>query len=191
MQAGREEHERRREAEDDEGELDPDVAANAIAADREPEAHGREDERRRSAQRALEDDGAGDGPSRAGMAAGRLVDPRRVAAERGREHLRRGVGDEGRPYEPAEALVHAARGEELLPAPRERPDGGDPDRAGGEPPADARMREDVSRLAQVDPPEDVGGREAGDCERRGDAHGPGARMAHAAPVTRTFKPRRV
>ena len=52
------------------------------------------------------------GPARAGMAPRGLVDPRRVAAERGRQHLGGGVGDERRPHEPAEPLVHAARGEQ-------------------------------------------------------------------------------
>src|SRR5207249_11217087 len=169
-------------AQHDEGQLYPDVAADRVATDGQREARRREDESRGAAERPLEQHRPRDGPARAWVAASRLVDPRRVAAERGREHLRGGVGDERRPHEPAEALVHAGRGEKPLPAPRERPDGDDPDRAGGEPPADARVREEVSRPAEIDPPEDVGGGEAGDDERTAGAQRAGA--AHA--VTTTF-----
>ena len=73
--------------------------------DGEHEAGGGEQQRRRAAERALEQHRAGDRAARAGVAPRRLVDPRRVAAERGREHLGGGVGDERRPHEPAEPLV--------------------------------------------------------------------------------------
>ena len=85
----REENERAHDAQDDERELDPDVAADRVVADREHEAHGREHERRRAAERPLEQHRAGHRPARAGMAPRGLVDPRRISAERGRQHLAR------------------------------------------------------------------------------------------------------
>src|SRR5215470_20253750 len=104
------------------------------------------------------------------MASRGLVDSRCVTTERGRKHLSRGVRDERRPHEPAEPFVYVARGEQLLPAPGEWPNRDDPDPEGGEPPPDARVREDVNRLAKVDSPQDVGDSEAGDDERPGNTH---------------------
>src|SRR2546423_124312 len=81
VQTGREEDERAGSREQDEGELDPEVAADRIPADGQREAHRREDERGGTSQRALQDHGSGHRAPRARMAARRLVDPRCVSAE--------------------------------------------------------------------------------------------------------------
>ena len=53
-----------------------------------------------------------------------------------------------------------------------------------EPPADARRREHVPRLAEIDLPEDVRGAEAGDDERQRDAlHA----TASTRPVTKRMR----
>ena len=183
MHPRREEDDAEHDRRDDEGELDPEVAADVVVADREREADDGEHERRRAAERALEQHRARRRAAGALVPARRLVDPRRVAAERRRQHLPGRVADEVRAHEPRERVVHAARGEQPLPAPRHRPDRADHDRERGEPPAGARVREHVRRLAEVDLPDDVGGAEAGDDERRADAHGSRHATASTGPVT--------
>ena len=167
-----------------ERELDPEVAPDAVMADRERKAGDCEDERRRAAERALEQHCPRGGAAEALVPARRLVDARRVAAERGREHLAGGVADEVGAHEAAERLVHAARGEQPLPAPRHRPHGADHDRDRREPPGDARVREHVARLPEVDLPQDVRGAETGDDEGRSDAHSARHATASAGTVTK-------
>src|SRR4029079_1440141 len=71
-------------------------------------------------------------------------------------------------HQPAQPVVDAAAAEQLLPAPGHRPDGHDHDRDRPEEVLELRVAEDVDRLADVDLPDDVGGAEAGDDERRAD-----------------------
>ena len=59
------------------------------------------------------------------MAPRRLVDPRGVAADRRRQHLADGVGDEVRAGQPGERLDDAARAQQQLPAPGLRRHGDD------------------------------------------------------------------
>ena len=165
--AGEEPHgeDDRREHEE---ELDPEVGADRVVADREHEADGRERERRRAAERALEQHRGGDRSSLALVPAGRLVDAHRVAADRGREHLAGRVRDEVRAHEPGQAVVDPADAKQPPPAPGHRPDGEDHDRDRAEEVPAVRVREDVQRLPDVDLPEDVSGAETGDDERRED-----------------------
>src|SRR5436190_725115 len=66
----------------------------------------------------------------------------------------------------ASAKPTPTRAEQLLPAPRHRPDGQDHDRDSTDEVAEVRVHEDVQRLPDVDLPEDVRGAETGDDERR-------------------------
>src|SRR5581483_11882153 len=167
--AAREEDDAENDGRDDEGELDPEVGADVVAADREHEPDRREGEGRRAAERALEQHRPRDRPTVAGVPPRRLEDPHRVAADRGREDLAGRVRREVRPRQPRQPVVDAAAGEQLLPAPRHRQHGDDHDRDRPEEVADVRAAEDVERLADVDLPDDVDGAEAGDDERRDDA----------------------
>src|SRR3954451_15686695 len=90
----REEHEPEEDRRDHEAELDPEVRADVVPADREYEPDAGERERRRAAERALEEDRPRHRSALAGVALRRLVDPHPVAADRGRQHLARGVRGE-------------------------------------------------------------------------------------------------
>ena len=71
----REEDDAEHERADDERELDPDVAADAVAADGEREADGGEDESGGAAEHPLEQHRAGSGTACALVTPSRLVDP--------------------------------------------------------------------------------------------------------------------
>src|SRR5262249_26010603 len=86
--------------------------------------------------------------------------------------------------QPAEPVVDAARAEQQLPPPGHRPDRDEHDPERGQEEADARVAEDVPRLAKVDLPEDVGQAEPGDHQRRDDADQPPAGQAVNAALTR-------
>ena len=86
-----------------EDELDPEVRADRVPADREQQPDAREQERDRAAERALEQHRAGDRRDLPGMAARRLEDARRVAADRRRQHLPDGVRDEVGARQPGDA----------------------------------------------------------------------------------------
>ena len=143
--AAREERDREHDRRDHEGALDPEVGADRVVADREHEADGGQGERGRTAERPLEQHRAGDVAAAAGVAAGGLVDPHRVAADRGRQQLPGRVGDEVGARQPGEPLVDPAHVEQLLPAPGHRPDRADHDRDRREEVADLRVREQVQR----------------------------------------------
>ena len=108
------------------------------------------------------------------MSPGGLEDAHRVAADRGRQDLAGRVRDEVRAGEPAEPVGDAARGEQQLPAPRHRQDRDEHDSGRREQVAEVRVGDHARRLGDVDLPEQVGGAETGDEERRGDAQ----RAAH-------------
>ena len=185
----REEHDREHERGDDEAELDPEVRADVVVPDRQHEADRRQRERRRAAECALEQHRPGDRPAVARMPARRLEDPHRVAADRGRQDLAGCVGGEVRPQQPAQPVVDAAAVEQLLPAPGHRPDGDDHDRDRREEVLELGVAEDVDRLADVDLPEDVGGAEAGDDERRADPDRAASHPAVNEPRARGAAPR--
>jgi hypothetical protein len=122
-------------------------APTVVAPDREHEADRREQQRRRPAERSLEQHRPRDRPAVAGVAASRLEDPHRISADRGRQHLAGRVRGEVGAGQPGEAVVDPAAGEQLLPAPGHRPDRDDHDR-------DAReeVRElGVARMSSVLP----------------------------------------
>src|SRR6202035_4199977 len=100
------------------------------------------------------------------MAARRLVDPRGIAADPGREYLPDSVGDEIRAREPGEPLYDAARAEQQLPAHSLGRNGDDGQEGREREPAEACGPQDMGGLAEVDLPEQVGRREAGHDERR-------------------------
>ena len=102
--APREEDDARDHRQHDEQRLDPEVGAHVVAADREQEADGGEQERHRTSERPLEQHRAGDRRALAGVAAGRLVDPRGVSPDARRQHLADGVGDEVGAKQPPERL---------------------------------------------------------------------------------------
>ena len=90
----REEDEARSQRGDDEEHLDPEIRPDRVAPDREQQPHPGEHQGHRTADRPLEEDRAGDRRDLARVAAGRLEDPRGVTADRRRQHLADGVGDE-------------------------------------------------------------------------------------------------
>src|SRR3954452_1815687 len=100
MEPRREEHDRRERRTDDERQLDPEVAPDVVLPDREREADRGENERRDAAERTLEQNRPGCGTAGSLVPARGLVDPRRVAAERRRQHLACRVADEVRSDEP-------------------------------------------------------------------------------------------
>ena len=151
-----------------EGELDPEVAADVVVAEREREADRGEHERRRAAERALEQHRARRRRRPARWRRGGLVDPRR----------RRRRPPSAAPGPPCSAtkyartsqrepVVDAARLEQPLPAPRHRPhrEHHDRERDAGTSRSCACARM-CSVFAEVDLPDDVRGAEAGDDERR-------------------------
>src|SRR5215831_1601756 len=109
----------------------------------------------------------------------RLVDARRVAADRGREDLPDGVRDEVRAREPGEALVDAARTQQQLPAPDHRDDRDEDQEGRQRDPRRARVPNDVERLADVDLQQDVADGDTRDDEGRDQAD------AAAHPVKRS------
>src|SRR5437867_6947553 len=135
-------------------------------ADRECEPDRREHERRDTAERTLEQHRAGGCAARPLVPTGRLEDAGCVAAERRRQYLAGRVADEVRAHEPCEPFVDVAGYEQPLPAPRHRPDRRRHDREREEPPAHTRLREDVTRGAEIDLPEDVRGAQTRDDEGR-------------------------
>ena len=167
----------------DERELDPEIRADVVFAERKREAHGGQGERGRASEGALEQHRAGDRPSPPRVAPGRLEDPRRVAAHGRRQHLPRGVADEVRPRQPTQPLVDRARLEQPLPAPRHGQHRHRHDRHRRRQPPVIRLGEDVDGLVEIDLPDDVGEAQARDDERRGDPHA--APLRHASlPVNR-------
>ena len=119
-----------------------------------------------------------------GMTARRLVDARRVAADRRRQHLADGVGDEVRTGEPGQAFVDATRTEQLLPAPGHRKDRDEDQERRHQDPLLIGAAEDVQRLTDVDLEEDVADRERRNDERRREA------QARAHPAKRAWTRRR-
>ena len=132
-----------------------------------------QDQGRHSAERPLQDDRPRHRPAFARVPFRRLVYPDGVAADRGGKHLAGGVGDEVRAGQPGDAVLDALRLQQQLPAPGHWRDGEerDPDRQREVP--GIGVGKDVQRLADVDLPEDVGERQAGDRERQDEPdHGP-------------------
>ena len=164
----REQHHGDNERGDHEPELDPQVGADVVVADRQDEAHSGECERRRAAERTFEQHRPGDRTALPRVAAGRLEDAHPVAADRRRQDLPGRVRGEVRAHQPAQPVEDPACREQLLPAPGHRPDGDDHDRDRPEEVGEVRVAEDVERLPYVDLPDDVGGAEAGDDEGRAD-----------------------
>src|SRR5262249_58237872 len=80
--------------------------------------------------------------------------------------------------EPGSGAAPAAGTQDPPPPPRHRPDRADHDREREQPPAGARVAEDVAGLPEIDLPEDLGGAESGDDERQRDA-------LHATASTRS------
>src|SRR4029453_13015046 len=142
-EAAREDDEAADDGEDDEDPLDPEVDVDVVLADRKGEPDRCKQERRRAADRALEHHRAGDRAGVAGMAAGGLENARRVATDRRREHLARGVGDEVGARQPAQPFVDALRIEQPFPPKGHRPRRCQGDFLGGEEPPDARTTEDL------------------------------------------------
>ena len=161
---------------DHESAFDPEVGADVVVADREREANRGQRQGGRSAERPLEQHRAGDRRALPRMPAGGLVDPDGVASDRGRQHLARGVGDEVGANEPGEPVVDPADAQQLLPAPRHRPDREHHDRHGAQEVAQVRVREQVQRPREVDLPDEVRSAEAGDEQRRADPEEP---LVHA------------
>jgi hypothetical protein len=104
----RKEEQAERDRPDDEDELDPQVDADVVAADREQEADRGQGERRRTAERSLEQDRAGHVAAPARMPSRSLVDPHRVTADCGRQDLPCRVRDQVRAEEPAEPVADPA-----------------------------------------------------------------------------------
>ena len=113
----REEHDPAEHGQADEQAFDPEIRADVVAADREHEPDRCEHERHRAADRPLEQHRAGDRRAEARVPARRLVDPRRVAADGGRQHLPDRVGDVVGARQPAERVLDPARAQQQLPAP--------------------------------------------------------------------------
>ena len=158
----REEEEPEDERAEDEDALEPQVGGHVVLADREQEADRAERDRRRAAEPALEQDGAGDDGRSARVAPRRLHDADRVASERGRKHLPGRVRDEVGTGQPRHALVDRVRGEQPAPAQREHRNGADHDHDRQREPGEIRVGEDVERRAEVDLPDEVrdrGGRQ--------------------------------
>ena len=132
-----------------EGALDPEVGADVVAADRQQEADGAEEHRRRAAERPLEQDDRGDRAEPLAVAARGLEDPDGVAADRGGQDLAGRVGDEVRPGQPRQPLVHALRPEQAAPALGHRHDGEghDRDREQEPPRLASAMTSAVSRMS--------------------------------------------
>ena len=156
----REHQEGEHERQEHEGALDPEVGADVVAADRQQEADGAEEHRRRPAERPLEEDDRGDRAEPLAVATRGLEDPDGVAADRGGQDLAGGVGDEVRPGQPRQPLVHALRLEQAAPALGHRHDGQRHDRNREQEPPRTRVGDDVGGLADVDLPDEIGDRES-------------------------------
>ena len=104
----------------------------------------------------------GDRRAVAGMAARRLVDPRGVAADAGRQHLADGVRDEVGARQPRDRLADAARAQEHLPAPRLRRDRDQGEHRREREPGRLAPRDRVDRLPEVDLRDEVRHGEARD-----------------------------
>ncbi len=169
---------------DDEERLDPEVRPDVVVAEREQEADGGQHQRRRTADRTLEEHRGRSRVPVPRMAARRLVDPDRVSADRRREYLACRIGDEVGPRQPGNAVLDALRPQHQLPAPRHREDRHDHDREREEEVERVGVRDHVDRLADVDLPEDVRGAEPRDEQGQRDANRPAHRERVVDPAQR-------
>ena len=178
--AAREEQEAEDDRRHDEERLDPEVRADVVVPDGEREADRGQDQRRRAADRALEEDGRGSGVAVARMTACRLVDANRVAADRRRQDLAGRVRDEVGTREPAQSVLDPLCSEQQLPAPGHREDGHDHQEEREQQVPGIRVADHAQRPAEVDLPDQVRGAEPGDEQRQGDADAAAAHRLNEA-----------
>src|SRR5215203_828193 len=178
--AAREEQEAEEDRRHDEERFDPEVRAHVVVADGKGEADCRQDQRRRTSDRALEENCRGPGVPVARMTARRLVDANRVAADRGRQDLAGRVRHEVGTREPAQSVLDTLRAEQQLPAPGHREDRHDHQEERKQQVPRIRVADHAQRAAEVDLPDQVRGTEPGDEQRQSDADGAAAHRLNEA-----------
>jgi hypothetical protein len=103
------------------------------------------------------------------MPARGLDDPYRITADRGRQDLPGRVRNEVGARQPRQPFAHPLRGQQPPPALGHRNDGQKHDRDREQEPPEVGIREHVERLLDVDLPDEVRDREAGEEQRQPDA----------------------